>query len=529
LCANTDGSFECTCIAGYDGDGVTCSDIDECALELDDCSDFAACSNTEGGYACACNAGFKGDGASCIDIDECSLGLANCDVQAICSNNNGGFECVCKDGFEGDGTTCADIDECAQGLVTCENGKVCLNNGGGYWCVCPKGYKFNKVQQLCVDKNECLWKNNGGCAPMTECINLPGSNTCGPCPEGTIGDSEVGCTIACPNSADDIDTDGDGVCDLVDNCPTVSNSQQLSAGGDGAAGDACSGVATVVAAVAHSCVLDSEGLVNCWGDIESMPAGTFKQLSSGAVVTCGLTTDGEIDCWAPKKWAGLKPPAGPFNQIAMGSSHGCALDMKQEPVCWGSKAKVDATPKGVKLVQISVGYGHACGIRPDGTLLCWGSNTQGQADAPEGTFVQVETGYSQTCGLRTDGTAQCWGYLKKPGKGGAPAIGFKIVNGKQITCWAGAGGCSTGKPTFKKGPPADTTFVTISLTADHACGIKPDGTLACWGDNWHGEATPPEGQFVSITTGNRHSCAVGVDGQIQCWGYKKSNLVAPAL
>ena len=29
-CNNTDGSYECHCNAGYDGNGFSCSDIDEC-------------------------------------------------------------------------------------------------------------------------------------------------------------------------------------------------------------------------------------------------------------------------------------------------------------------------------------------------------------------------------------------------------------------------------------------------------------------------------------------------------------------
>ena len=40
-------------------------DIDKCASELDNCHENATCNNTFGSFECTCNAGFEGDGVNC--------------------------------------------------------------------------------------------------------------------------------------------------------------------------------------------------------------------------------------------------------------------------------------------------------------------------------------------------------------------------------------------------------------------------------------------------------------------------------
>ena len=53
-------------MTGYSGAGTTttCMDIDECALD-DSCDIHADCNNTEGSYECTCQAGFTGSGETC--------------------------------------------------------------------------------------------------------------------------------------------------------------------------------------------------------------------------------------------------------------------------------------------------------------------------------------------------------------------------------------------------------------------------------------------------------------------------------
>jgi hypothetical protein len=193
-CANTDGSFTCTCDAGYSGDGETCA-VNECDT---DCGTNATCLEQDGAFACVCDDGYAGDGQTCSDVDECKNDTLNdCPVGATCKNTVGSFTCTCPDGYELGATGCDDVDECADGLDDCPGDSTCGNTDGSFECTCPDGYELGATG--CDDIDECTLGTDN-CAATADCTNTPGSFTC-ECPSPLLGNGLHCCDPTIPNVA----------------------------------------------------------------------------------------------------------------------------------------------------------------------------------------------------------------------------------------------------------------------------------------------------------------------------------------
>jgi len=125
----------CVCPEGFDGDGLTCTDVDECAD--DPCDVNAQCTNVPGSFECECDEGFEGDGLECAPAVTCADDP--CDVNAECTDSDTGFECVCEPGWEGDGTRCSNVDECAED--PCDVNASCTDSDGSFECECNPDFE----------------------------------------------------------------------------------------------------------------------------------------------------------------------------------------------------------------------------------------------------------------------------------------------------------------------------------------------------------------------------------------------------
>ena len=64
------------------------------------------------------------------------------------------------------------------------------------------------------------------------------------------------------------------------------------------------------------------------------------------------------------------------------------------------------------------------------------------------------------------------------------------------------------------------SFTQVSAGGEHSCAIRTSGTIVCWGNivNTNEKATPPPGTFSSVSANWNHSCAIRTSGTIVCWG-----------
>ncbi len=72
------------------------------------------------------------------------------------------------------------------------------------------------------------------------------------------------------------------------------------------------------------------------------------------------------------------------------------------------------------------------------------------------------------------------------------------------------------------------SYAQVSAGSFHTCALRTDLTVACWGWDYYGQATPPGGPFLQVDAGDRHTCGVvQTDGSVACWGLDNYNQATP--
>nr|XP_023655401.1 stabilin-1-like isoform X2 [Paramormyrops kingsleyae] len=182
-----DGDGRCLCYKGWKG--VNCSveiASDACGGV---CDDNANCITDGPTFppTCSCMAGYQGNGTSCQEIDPCVESNGGCSAHASCVKTLPGERtCSCLDGYKGDGVVCLEIDGCLENNGGCHTNADCLKTGPNQVaCNCMTGYSGDGHQ--CEPINECKM-NNGGCSPNAGCTYTgPGERACA-CQRGFVGD-----------------------------------------------------------------------------------------------------------------------------------------------------------------------------------------------------------------------------------------------------------------------------------------------------------------------------------------------------
>lgn len=119
-------------------------------------------------------------------------------------------------------------------------------------------------------------------------------------------------------------------------------------------------------------------------------------------------------------------------------------------------------------------------------------NTDGQASPPPGAFVQVSSGLNHSCARNIDNVVACWGLRDAIGDLHNRVARSVHCGEERHTCVIHLDGhIECVGLNDKLSHPPTGRFVQMDIGADHACAVRTDGTVACWGENYYGQATPP--------------------------------------
>ena len=287
----------------------------------------------------------------------------------------------------------------------------------------------------------------------------------------------------------------------------------------------------------HTCALTTEGDAWCWGNnswgqvgngtVGGSPILTpqavggdhkFTAIVSAAWHSCGLEADGTVFCWGGNREGQLgigrtsEYETSPqqvtgslrFTKLEANSEYTCALAEDRRAFCWGKNMYGElgytngrgtwvSSPQlvlgGQLYTDIAADSHHTCGVTTTGSVMCWGSNFAGELGIglpPSGgddyrplpvavlglaNAADVATGGYHTCAVQTDGQAVCWGRNRE----GQLGIGSFATGDAP---WA------VPTPTTLEGG-----LLLISVTAgmQHTCSVTAQNALYCWGDNSMGQ------------------------------------------
>jgi hypothetical protein len=396
------------------------------------------------------------------------------------------------------------------GLCTDRLCRLDYHDGGDGQCRpvggCSIGYHIGKNGD-CVHTASCGTGEHDG-----------GNETCVPVGACSTGFHDGGNAMCVPSGKCVLgyETAADGTC-----AKTASSLRGLHDGGDG----------TYVPLGTCSTGYHDDGTGKC---VASGCAGGFEfhgecvprfsAVSCGRHQACALRTNGRALCWSTDGLTFRFPPQDEFQSISAGGGgwrdasgsyegtlDGCGLKADGTIVCWGTQADLTPAPSG-PFASVSVGGCHACGLKVDGTAACWGCNRTFRLDS-DGKAIFYDSGQAVAPA----------GQFTAVSAGACHSCGVKTDG--TVACWGCNESISDVYPNPAKGVPGGQTaaptgtFLAVNAGTDYTCGIKTNREIACWGYNDWGTTAPPAGKFVAITsTGKYRACAVKADGTAVCWG-----------
>lgn len=216
--------------------------------------------------------------------------------------------------------------------------------------------------------------------------------------------------------------------------------------------------------------------------------GAEEVVVSHGGFTCARTADA-VYCWGANDddQLGDGVDTTHVTEPCMGSSVTDIFDCAPSPVRVGE----ESAPLGA-VSSMALGPSHVCVVESSdgspGPVLCWGDNRGGQAGQPDteetvgfptavggiDDAVQVAAGSAFSCALHADGTISCWGSNLHGQLGDG-------VEDHGATCVRGSDSVDCSRTPVQVSTIDDATF--LAANASHACAIRANGSVWCWGRN----------------------------------------------
>lgn len=267
-------------------------------------------------------------------------------------------------------------------------------------------------------------------------------------------------------------------------------------------------VSLCFSAASTACSPRTRGLGVAQPQAESPAAQTFQSVTASAEGVCALRSDATLWCWGHNA----------HNSLGLGERSRILSPEQVGPLD--------------QVVAVAPGSDHTCALRADRSLYCVGDNSQGQLGTGDTTsaaiFAQVEgswqavaVGTFTTCGIKIDGSLWCWG----AGTAGKRPSAQRPTRLGTETNWSGFESIAAGR----KADGSVAMFGAVpKVLSDYHCAVHADKTLWCWGDDLiadgatYSAAAPyvmsQDTDWNTVTTGTEHACALKVDGRVFCWG-----------
>lgn len=278
----------------------------------------------------------------------------------------------------------------------------------------------------------------------------------------------------------------------------------------------------------HTCVVDRDGILRCWGRNDKGELGQNNTIDYGSMLSQSVPPIALGDASADAA------TVVPIVDVSGGELFTCAVLADQRVKCFGAAVKNTSA-----FAELGTGdlqdYGGGPNDMARLPFVSLGTGVRARAVAAGETFACALVDRDLPDGGTEMGRVKCWG---NNNNGGQLGLGSTAT---QLGKVPGELGDALPFLDLRDADGSQLRIAQIAAGAFHACALTTDGRVKCWGNNLNGQlglgdlisrgrapgdvgvALPfvdlgPGITARKLALGIVHSCAALTDGTVKCWG-----------